>query len=57
VSQGFTVNSVYPNKTQIDFSGTAAQVREAFHTQENIYTINNVKHLSNASDISIPAAM
>lgn len=55
--QGFTVNSVYPNKTQIDFSGTAAQIRQAFHTQENIYTINNVKHLSNASDISIPAAL
>ena len=57
VSQGFTVNSVYPNKTQIDFSGTATQVREAFHTQENIYTINNVKHLANAGDISIPAAL
>ena len=57
VSQGFTVNAVYPNKTQIDFSGTAAQVRQAFHTQENIYTINNVKHLSNSSDISIPSAL
>ncbi|WP_158754674.1 protease pro-enzyme activation domain-containing protein [Dyella sp. S184] len=56
-SQGFTVNNVYPNKTQIDFSGTAAQVNQAFHTQENIYTINNVKHFSNASDISIPAAL
>ena len=28
-SQGFTVNNVYPNKTQIDFTGTAAQVRQA----------------------------
>jgi len=56
-SQGFTVNTVYPNKTQIDFSGTVAQVNQAFHTQENIYTINKVKHLSNSSDISIPAAL
>jgi subtilase family serine protease len=56
-AQGFTVNNVYPNKTQIDFSGTAAQVNQAFHTQENVYTINKVKHLSNASDISIPAAL
>ncbi|HXE79011.1 MAG TPA: protease pro-enzyme activation domain-containing protein, partial [Rhodanobacter sp.] len=56
-AQGFTVNNVYPNKTQIDFSGTAGQVRQAFHTQENIYTINQVKHLANASDISIPAAL
>ncbi|HEY0199145.1 MAG TPA: S53 family peptidase [Rhodanobacter sp.] len=56
-SQGFTVNSVYPNKTQIDFSGTAAQVRQAFHTQEGIYTIGKEKHLANNSDISIPSAL
>ncbi|HXE76620.1 MAG TPA: protease pro-enzyme activation domain-containing protein, partial [Rhodanobacter sp.] len=46
-----------PNKTQIDFSGTAGQVKQAFHTQENIYTINQVKHLANAGDISIPVAL
>jgi subtilase family serine protease len=56
-AQGFTVNNVYPNKTQIDFSGTAAQVNQAFHTQENLYTNNQVTHLSNASDISIPTAL
>jgi len=70
-AQGFTVNTVYPNKTQIDFSGTVAQVNAAFHTQENIYTLSQkgvdsttgkptqtpVKHLSNSSDISIPAAL
>ena len=56
-SQGFTVNNVYPNKTQIDFSGTAAQVNQAFHTQESVYTIEGVKHLANATDISVPAAL
>lgn len=56
-SQGFTVNNVYPNKTQIDFSGTAAQVNQAFHTQEAVYTIGTEKHLANASDISVPAAL
>lgn len=64
-SQGFTVNNVYPNKTQIDFSGTAGQVRAAFHTQENLYTLrqtqngttSTVTHMSNNSDISIPAAL
>ena len=38
-SEGFTVNGVYPNKMQIDFSGTASQVDQAFHTQETIYTL------------------
>jgi subtilase family serine protease len=56
-SQGFTVNGVYPNKMQIDFSGTAGQVRRAFRTQENRYTVNHVSHIANASDISVPSAL
>lgn len=56
-SQGFTVNGVYPNKMQIDFSGTAGQVRQAFHTQENHYTINKVSHIANAGNISVPSAL
>lgn len=56
-SQGFTVNNIYPNKTQIDFSGTAAQVNQAFHTQETIYSIQGSRHLANATDISVPAAL
>jgi len=58
-SQGFSVNNVYPNKTQIDFSGTSGQVKAAFHTQEGIYQVgqNKEKHLANAGDISIPSAL
>ncbi|OOG59319.1 protease pro-enzyme activation domain-containing protein [Rhodanobacter sp. C03] len=61
-SQGFTVNNVYPNKTQIDFSGTVGQLRAAFHTQENIYNLDNggtakEQHIANAGDISIPLAL
>ena len=63
-AQGFTVNNVYPNKTQIDFSGTVGQVKAAFHTQENIYKFGGGKggkakeqHIANAGDISIPVAL
>ncbi|WP_266158193.1 S53 family peptidase [Dyella silvatica] len=56
-SQGFTVHGVYPNKMQIDFSGTAGMVKRAFHTQENHYTLNKVSHIANASDISVPTAL
>jgi subtilase family serine protease len=56
-SQGFKVNGVYPNKLQIDFSGTAGQVQQAFHTQENHYIVNHVSHVANASDISMPTAL
>ncbi|MGC1547356.1 MAG: protease pro-enzyme activation domain-containing protein [Rhodanobacter sp.] len=57
VAQGFTVNGVYPSKMQVDFSGTAGLVRQAFHTQENHYTVNKVSHIANAGDISVPSAL
>ena len=58
VAQGFTVNSVYPNKMQIDFSGNAGQVRQAFHTQEARYKLKNGSvHRANSGDISIPRAL
>jgi subtilase family serine protease len=62
-SQGFTVNSVYPNKMQIDFSGTAGTVRKAFHTRMNRYETGipnggaGQSHVANDRDISIPAAL
>lgn len=63
IAQGFKVNSIYPNKTQIDFSGTAGTVRRAFHTQMNRYDTRTPDskssdiHVANNSDISIPAAL
>ncbi|HEY8683622.1 MAG TPA: protease pro-enzyme activation domain-containing protein, partial [Rhodanobacter sp.] len=56
-SQGFTVNNVYPNKLQIDFSGTAGQVKQAFQTQEKHYKLNGESQIANATDISVPAAL
>ena len=56
-SQGFVVNGVYPDKLQIDFSGTAGQVRHAFHTQESRYVVNHASHIANDRDISVPSAL
>lgn len=56
-SEGFTVNGVYPDNLQIDFSGTAGQVRQAFHTQESHYTIKHKSYIANSSDISVPSAL
>src|SRR5262249_38052177 len=43
----------------IEFSGTAAQVELAFHTQMHRYAdaVGNRTHVANASDISIPQAL
>lgn len=56
-AQGFTVSGVYPNKMQIDFSGTADKIRSAFHTEEHVYEIEGRRHIANASDIRLPASL
>ncbi len=56
-AQGFTVNAVYPSGMQIDFSGTAGQVRAALHTEIHHLSVNGVAHVGNMSDPQIPAAL
>jgi hypothetical protein len=55
--QGFTVNFVYPSGLSIDYSGTAGQVRTAFHTELHRLSVNGVAHFANMSDPDIPAAL
>jgi hypothetical protein len=56
-SHGFKVNVVYENGMLIDFSGTASQVRAAFHTEIHQLNVKGVKHIANMSDPRIPAAL
>jgi Pro-kumamolisin, activation domain len=57
-SHGFRVNHVYQNGFVVNFSGTAANVREAFHTEiHNVVLANGERHISNVSDPQIPAAL
>jgi len=56
-AEGFTVNGVYPNKMQIDFSGNVGQIRNAFHTQEARYVVNGEAHIANSGPISLPNAL
>jgi subtilase family serine protease len=56
-SQGFTVGHVYPSNMVIDFSGTAGEVREAFHTEIHYLDVNGEQHFANVSDPEIPAAL
>jgi len=55
-SHGFTVKKVHPGRTAIEFSGNAAQVKEAFHTEIHAYKIQNKLYYANASNPQIPAA-
>ena len=56
-SQGFTVNLVYPSRMVIDFSGTAGQIRQAFHTEIHNLDAGGIRHIANMSDPQIPAAL
>ena len=56
-SHGFKVDSIAPGGMTIDFSGTAAQVREAFHTEIHYLNVNGVRHIANMSDPDIPEAL
>ena len=56
-SHGFKVNVVYENGLLLDFSGTAGQVRAAFHTKIHELNVKGEKHIANMSDPRIPAAL
>ena len=53
---GMEVEEVSAGRRSIVFSGSAAQVESAFHTQIHTYKIGDEIHHANASDPEIPAA-
>ncbi|MGB8029903.1 MAG: protease pro-enzyme activation domain-containing protein [Terracidiphilus sp.] len=56
-SYGFTVDYVYPNQMVIDFSGTAGDIRKAFHTEIHYLEVRGEHHIANMSDPQIPEAL
>lgn len=56
-SQGFTVQATPGNANRIEFSGTAAQVDAAFHTQMRQYIAHGRRGWKNATAISLPDAI
>jgi subtilase family serine protease len=56
-SRGFAVHTVARGRRTITFSGTVAQVEEAFHTEMHNYVFKGERHISNEGEISVPAAL
>jgi pseudomonalisin len=54
---GLDVEEVTVGRRSIVFSGAAAQVEEAFHTQIHAYKIGDEVHHANATDPQIPTAL
>ena len=56
-AQGFNVAKVKKSKQFLEFSGTAAQLRQALHTEIHQYDVEGETHYANASELSIPEAL
>ena len=56
-SHGFRVARVAKGKTLVEFSGTAANVREAFHAEIHQYNVRGETHYANATELAIPEAL
>lgn len=60
-SHGFTVDEVAAGRRLIAFSGTAAEVEEAFHAPLHRFQVGSgaaaVEHLANARDPEVPEAL
>lgn len=56
-SHGLAVEPISPGRTTIAFSGTVAQVEEAFGAPVHAFEIGGQRFYSNTSDPSIPAAL
>jgi hypothetical protein len=55
-AHGFQVGST-KGRTVLEFSGTAGQVQETFHTSIHKYLVKGEQHWANASDPMIPTAL
>ncbi len=56
-SHGFQSIKAANGRNVIEFSGTAGQVQDAFHTAIHYYAVNGRQHFANSSDPAIPTAL
>jgi subtilase family serine protease len=55
--QGFAVDSINRSRNAIHFSGTVAQVEQAFATEMHYYNVAGVKHFAPSTALSVPTAI
>lgn len=56
-NHGFSIDSIAKNRMTIEFSGTAAQVQSAFHTEIHNLNVKGESHIANMSNPQIPSAL
>lgn len=56
-ANGFAIDEVPAGRRFVEFSGTAGQISNAFHTAIHYYRVNGVTYVANAQDPQIPAEL
>ena len=56
-SHGLSVDRIASNRSTIEFSGTAAQLKAALHTEIHRYVFDGKSFYANSQEISIPSAI
>jgi subtilase family serine protease len=56
-SQGMRLDSIARGRRFVEFSGTAAQVERAFHTEIHQYEVNGETDVANSTDLAVPQAL
>ncbi|HYL01534.1 MAG TPA: protease pro-enzyme activation domain-containing protein [Steroidobacteraceae bacterium] len=54
---GFTVDALPANRSQLRFHAAKAQLEAAFHVEIHLFDFGGVRHFSNVSDPEMPAAL
>jgi uncharacterized protein (TIGR03437 family) len=54
---GFTVDEIPKGRWMVVFSGTAALVQAAFHTELHYYNVGGTQHRANSDPLQIPAVL
>jgi subtilase family serine protease len=56
-AQGFVIQSIGGGRNTVKFSGTAAQVQNAFKAEIHHFNVNGEEHFANATPLLLPAAV
>ncbi len=56
-SQGFTISQIARSRNWVSFTGTAAQVQSAFHTEIHNYSWRGETYYANATEPAVPAVL
>ena len=54
---GFRVDEIGRGRRTLEFSGTASQVEQAFHTEMHQYDVAGERHLANSMDLAVPEVL